>query len=155
MHRVLAREEGAARKKEITEKCKKVYEVLDWLHNHEPAAFERVADWAIPLAHVLADVSSISERARSRLKKARTIMPNDYSRTVGDYAELTIRKEVVEHLQRNMARYTDGTVEWPADFTEWFDFSLARSHTHDDEFEEAYSSDTDDDDDSREALVTD
>ena len=47
MHRVLAREQGAARKREITEKCKKVYEVLDWLRNHEPAAFERVADDAI------------------------------------------------------------------------------------------------------------
>ena len=111
--------------------------------------------WAIPLAHVLADVSSISDRAKSRLKKARTIMPNDYSRAVGDHAELTIRTEVVEHLQRNMAPYTDGTKEWPADFTEWFDFSLARSHTHEDEVEEPYSSDTDDDDDSREALVTD
>ena len=88
-------------------------------------------------------------------EKARTIMPNDYSRAVGDYAELTIRTEVVEHLQRNMARYTDGSEEWPADFTEWFDFSLARSHTHEDEVEEPYSSDTDDDDDGREALVTD
>ena len=44
---MLAREQGAARKREITEKCKKVYEVLDWLRNHEPAAFERVADDAI------------------------------------------------------------------------------------------------------------
>ncbi|MEC7287723.1 MAG: hypothetical protein VXU42_03435, partial [Verrucomicrobiota bacterium] len=47
MHRAIAREQGAARKREITEKCKKVYEVLDWLRNHEPAAFERVADDAI------------------------------------------------------------------------------------------------------------
>ena len=104
--------------------------------------------WAIPLAHLLADITSISQSSRKRLRKSRQIMPNDYSRAAGDYAELSIRTEVVEHLQRNMARYVNGTSEWPVNFEEWFDFSLARSHPHDDESEAAYSSDSEGVDDS-------
>ena len=110
--------------------------------------------WAIPLAHLLADVTSISQNARKRLRKSRQLMPNDYSRAAGDDAELTIRTEVVEHLQRNMTSYTDGTHDWPVEFKEWFDFSLARSHNQDNEQEESDSSDSEEDDEVVEALDT-
>ena len=75
MHRVLAREQGAARKREITEKCKKVYEVLDWLRNHEPAAFERVADDAIrdesDRYHTVAQIWFDKIKSTNKLTRAR------------------------------------------------------------------------------------